>query len=110
MSTKNIKASFSASSTILNGQTAGSSVEVSNTVRGVVLFPSGFDGTAIKWDVSDDGATWFPLFSGGSAVSTTVSATQAAEIPAGAMAGRFMRPVAATAQTGDSTLSFSLSF
>ena len=104
MAIRNLKSQFSTTSAIANGATAGGSVDVGDMSRGVVMAPTGFDGTAINWDVSNDATTWYRH-----TASTTISATQAADIPAGVMACRYIRPVAATSQTGAVTLELALS-
>ncbi len=104
MPIRNLKSQFSATSSIANGATVGDAVDVGDMSHGVVMAPTGFDGTAINWDVSNDGSTWYRHTD-----STTISATQAADIPAGVMACRHIRPVAATSQTGAVTLELALS-
>lgn len=47
--------------TIANGQTASDQVNLEGLQVGAILFPSGFTGATISFELPDGGAAWLPL-------------------------------------------------
>ena len=105
--------------TIANGQTASEAIQMGHggsltnentkTLQGVII-PTEFDGTSISFQVSRDNVTYYNLYDQTNAlVSLTVAADRAYALPADKFNGwAYLKIVAGTTQTGDTTLTASL--
>jgi hypothetical protein len=92
--------------TIANGQTKSAAVPTYGYVVLGAVFPAELDGTAVTFEVSIDGTTFFPLYdsTGGAQVSMTVAASRAFDLPTALASWPYLKFVIGTSQTGATTI------
>lgn len=93
--------------TILDGQTVSSAAYLEGTSLVAVNIPAGFDGTALTFQVSSDGTTYYDYkkMLDGTAVVASVGANAAYATLSTDFSGyNYIKLVAGTSQTGDITL------
>jgi hypothetical protein len=92
---------------IANGQTLSGFVRMKTSSMCGVILPAEWDGTVLKFQVSNDGSTYYPLYNTSNAeVSLTVAASRAYELPTSLAMWDWVKLSAGTAQTGDTTCIF----
>lgn len=89
--------------------TSGGTLTGNHDTLGYGLFglvvPAEFDGTAIQFQVSHDGGTYYPLYDiTNTAVQMTVAPSRAYDLPGELSAWRYLRIVCVTAQTTTNTV------
>ena len=94
------------STTIANGATESSAVELRQFAGGGYSLPSSYDGTAITFKVCDDeSGTYQALYDQyGNQVSVVTAASRSFALPSELFGWPWFKFVAGTSQTGDTTI------